>query len=121
MNYIKGTERNQMLLIPEAVDDYISEDNPIRFIEAFVDSLNMIELGFKSAILKTTGRPPYHPSDLLKLYLYGYLPKIRTSRKLENETGKNLEVLWLLKKLIPDFKTIANFRRFNSNRRGVKS
>lgn len=114
MDYIKGIDRGQILLIPEAVDDYIGQDNPIRFIEAFIDSLSMVELGFKSANLQLTGRPPYHPSDLLKLYLYGYLNKIRTSRKLEKAAGNHLELLWLLKKLAPDYKTIANFRRFNS-------
>jgi len=119
MDYIKGTDRKQILLIPEAVDDYITEDNPIRFIEAFVDSLSLVELGFKSANLQLTGRPPYHPTDLLKLYLYGYLNKIRSSRKLEKAAGNHLELLWLLKKLIPDYKTIANFRR--SNKKAIRS
>lgn len=113
MRYIEGVSRNQILLFPEVVDDYIEDDNPVRFIDIFVDSLNMKELGFKYAETKETGRPPYNPRDMLKLYLYGYLNRIRSSRRLEKETHRNLEMMWLLNKLTPDFKTIADFRKDN--------
>lgn len=114
MAYVKGEDRNQITLFPEAVDDYIASDNPVRVIEAFVNSLDMQKLGFQRAEPKNTGRPPYDPRDLLKLYLYGYLNRIRSSRRLETEAGRNLELLWLLRKLKPDFKTIADFRKDNS-------
>lgn len=114
MAYITGEDRNQITLFPEAVDDYIATDNPVRVVEAFVNSLDMQELGFKRSEPNNTGRPSYDPRDLLKLYLYGYLNRIRSSRRLESESGRNLELLWLLKKLKPDFKTIADFRKDNS-------
>jgi len=101
------------MLLPEVIDDYITAENPVRFIDAFVEGLNLEELGFKNAITKTTGRPPYNPSDLLRLYIYGYLNRIRSSRLLEKEIHRNLEVIWLMKKLRPDFKTIADFRKEN--------
>jgi transposase len=85
VNHIQGIPRNQVVLFPEAVEDYIAADNPVRFLDAFVENMNLSKLGFKSALLHSTGRPPYHPADLLKLYLYGYLRKIRSSRKLEAE------------------------------------
>ncbi|OVE76507.1 hypothetical protein BVX98_05875 [bacterium F11] len=113
MDFIQGTSREQILLLPESIDDFITEDNPVRFIEAFVDSLPLKKLGFKS--LPNTGRPPYRPADLLKLYLYGYTNAIRFSRRLEREANRNLELIWLLKKLKPDFKTIADFRKNNAN------
>ena len=113
MDYIRGTARNQVILFPEAVEDYITEDNPVRFIDAFVASLNLSELGFARAQPAETGRPAYDPGDLLRLYLYGYLHRVRSSRMLERETKVNLEVMWLLGKLTPDFKTIADFRRDN--------
>jgi len=113
MDYIRGVTRNQVILFPEAVEDYIIEDNPVRFIDAFVSSLNLNELGFARATLAETGRPAYAPGDLLRLYLYGYLNRVRSSRMLERETKVNLEVMWLLGKLSPDFKTIADFRRDN--------
>jgi len=113
MDYIRGVTRNQVILFPEAVEDYIIEDNPVRFIDAFVSSLNLNELGFARATLAETGRPAYAPGDLLRLYLYGYLNWVRSSRMLERETKVNLEVMWLLGKLSPDFKTIADFRRDN--------
>ncbi len=113
MKHIKGIERRQVILFPEIIDDYITEENPVRFIDAFVDSLDLIGLGFKHAELNTTGRPPYDPSDLLKLYIYGYLNRVRSSRSLEKECKKNVEMMWLLKKLAPDFKTIADFRKDN--------
>lgn len=114
MAYITGEDRNQITLFPEAVDDYIATDNPVRVVEAFVNSLDMQELGFKRSEPNNTGRPSYDPRDLLKLYLYGYLNRIRSSRRLESESGRKLELLWLLKKLKPDFKTIADFRKDNS-------
>jgi transposase len=113
MDYLRGTARNQVILFPEAVEDYITEDNPVRFIDAFVSSLNLNELGFARATPAETGRPAYDPGDLLRLYLYGYLHRVRSSRMLERETKVNLEVMWLLGKLAPDFKTIADFRRDN--------
>jgi len=113
MDYIRGTNRNQVILFPESVEDYITEDNPVRFIDAFVSSLDLAELGFQRAQPAETGRPAYDPADLLRLYLYGYLNRVRSSRMLEREAKVNLEVMWLLGKLRPDFKTIADFRRDN--------
>jgi transposase len=113
MDYIRGTARNQVILFPEAVEDYITEDNPVRFIDAFVSSLKLNELGFARATPAETGRPAYDPGDLLRLYLYGYLHRVRSSRLLEREAKVNLELMWLLGKLAPDFKTIADFRRDN--------
>jgi len=113
MSYIRGTDRSEILLFPEAIDDYITEDNPVRFIDAFVLSLDLVALGFTRATPATTGRPAYDPADLLKLYIYGYLNRIRSSRMLEQETQRNVEVMWLLSKLTPDFKTIADFRKDN--------
>ena len=95
------------------LDDYVDKENPVRFIDAFIDSLNLEKLGFKHSILADTGRPSYDPSDLLKLYVYGYLNQVRSSRKLEKECHRNVEVMWLMKKLAPDFKTIADFRKNN--------
>lgn len=118
MKHIRGMDRNQVILFPEVIDDYVTEENPVRFIDAFVDSLDLIELGFKHAELSPTGRPPYAPADLLKLYIYGYLNRVRSSRFLERECEKNVEVMWLLKKLTPDFKTIADFRK--DNREAIK-
>jgi len=114
VNHISGVDREQITLFPESVDDYISFDNAVRFLDAFVDHLDMASLGFKHASLRETGRPPYHPGDLLKLYLYGYINRIRSSRLLERESKRNLEVMWLLKRLSPDHKTISDFRRSNS-------
>ncbi len=118
MSYIKGINRNQTLLFPEVIEDYIEEDNPVRFIDAYVDSLDLVELEFKYAVEAETGRPPYNPADILKLYIYGYLNSIRSSRKLEQETHRNIEVVWLSKKLHPDFKTIADFRK--DNKKAIK-
>jgi len=100
-------------LLPDAVDDYVGTDNPVRFIEAFVDGLDLERAGFERVQPKRTGRPGYDPGDLLKLYIYGYLNRVRSSRRLEAETHRNLEVMWLLRRLRPDFKTIADFRRDN--------
>src|SRR3982750_3339795 len=113
MAHIRGHDRSQMLLLPEVVDDYVNADNPVRFIEAFVDGLDLAALGFAGTVPKTTGRPGYAPADLLKLYIYGYLNRVRSSRRLEAETHRNIEVIWLLRHLKPDFKTIADFRRDN--------
>lgn len=113
MSYIEGEDRGQRILFPEVLDDYISEDNVVRFVDAYVDGLEMEELEFKQSAPKETGRPPYDPRDLLKLYIYGYLNRLRTSRMLERECGRNLELMWLMRKLRPDFKTIADFRKEN--------
>ena len=113
MAHLSGHDRSQLLLLPEAVDDYVAADNPVRFIEAFVDGLDLAALGFIGTVPKATGRPGYAPGDLLKLYIYGYLNRTRSSRRLEAETHRNIEVIWLLRHLKPDFKTIADFRRIN--------
>jgi transposase len=113
MTYITGHDRCQMLLLPEAVDDYVGADNPVRFIDAFVDRLDLAAAGFTRVVPEATGRPGYAPGDLLKLYIYGYLNRVRSSWRLEAETHRNLEVIWLLGHLKPDFKTIADFRRDN--------
>lgn len=113
MGYIKGEERNQTFLLPDSIDEYVDENNPVRIIDVYVDQLNMVELTFTRATSPTMGRPPYDPKDLMKLYLYGYLNRVRSSRRLEQEAARNLEVIWLLKKLRPDFKTIADFRKDN--------
>jgi len=113
MNYIAGSDRGEALLLPEVLDDYITPENPVRFIDAFVAQLDLGRAGFSNAQLKETGRPPYDPGDLLRLYLYGYLNRVRSSRGLEREAARNLELIWLLRKLRPDFKTIADFRRDN--------
>ena len=113
MGFIEGVPRHQMVMLPEVLDNYVAEDNPVRFIDAFVDSLDLQALGFERAIPKETGRPPYNPGSLLKLYIYGYLNRVRSSRRLEAEANRNVEVMWLLGKLAPDFKTIADFRRDN--------
>jgi transposase len=113
MTHILGHDRSQLLLLPEAVDDYVGAENPVRFIDAFVDGLDLAALGFIGTVPKATGRPGYAPADLLKLYIYGYLNRVRSSRRLEAETHRNIEVIWLLRHLKPDFKTIADFRRDN--------
>jgi transposase len=113
MTHIAGLERDQLLLLPEAVDDYVGSDNPVRFIDAFVEGLDLTAAGFLRVEAKAMGRPGYAPGDLLKLYIYGYLNRVRSSRRLETECHRNIEVLWLLRTLKPDFKTIADFRRDN--------
>jgi len=113
MGHKTGTERSQSLLLPERVEDYVGENNPVRFIDAFVDGLDLDALGFKRVKPKGTGRPGYDPADMLKLYVYGYLNRVRSSRRLEAETHRNLEVIWLMRQLKPDFKTIADFRKVN--------
>ena len=116
--FIQGEARHQTTLFPEALDDYITEENPIRVIDAFVDSIDLLGLGFKT-IPADTGRPGYHPSMMLKLFIYGYLNRIQSSRRLERESGRNVELMWLLERLSPDFKTIADFRKDNS--KGIKN
>ncbi len=111
MEHIRGQSRQQSSLFPEVLDDFIPASHPVRVIDAFVDSLDLKALGFAKVETAATGRPPYHPADMLKLYLYGYLNQVRSSRRLERESARNLELLWLLKRLCPDFKTIANFRK----------
>ncbi len=113
MTHISGFERSQLLLLPEAVDDYVGADDPVRFIDAFVDELDLAAAGFCRVEPQATGRPGYAPGDLLKLYIYGYLNRVRSSRRLAVECQRNIEVIWLLRTLKPDFKTIADFRRDN--------
>jgi transposase len=112
-NYVEGTHRSQRIFLPDTLDEYVSQENPVRFIDAFVDRLDLKKLGFQHSEPNEEGRPPYDPRDMLKLYVYGYLNQIRSSRKLERECHRNVEVLWLMKKLAPDFKTIADFRKEN--------
>jgi transposase len=111
--FIEGEDRAQITLLPECLDDYIAEDNPVRVVEAFIDELDLGALGFAGVRPTVTGRPSYHPSVLLKLYLYGYLNRIQSSRRLERESQRNVELMWLTGKLAPDFKTIADFRHDN--------
>ena len=113
MPHIAGHNRSQALLLPESVDDYVGPENPVRFIDAFVEGLDLAAAGFVRVAPQVTGRPGYAPKDLLKLYVYGYLNRVRSSRRLEAETHRNIEVIWLLRHLKPDFKTIADFRRDN--------
>ena len=113
MNFICGTNRKQGTLLPDTVDDYVSANNPVCVIDAYVESLDMKSLGFEKYEPNDTGRPMYNPKDLLKLYLYRYMNRVRSSRNLEAETKRNLEVIWLLGKLSPDHKTIARFRQNN--------
>jgi transposase len=111
--FIEGADRSQTGLFPERLEDWIDEDNPVRVIDAFVDALDLNELAFDRAISAATGRPGYHPSVLLKLYIYGYLNRVQSSRRLEREAGRNVEVMWLTGRLVPDHKTIADFRKDN--------
>lgn len=111
--FVEGEYRRQDFLLPASLDDYVSEDNPVRVVEAFINELDLAALGFEGMEPATTGRPAYHPSTLLKIYLYGYLNRVQSSRRLEREAGRNIELMWLTGRLAPDFKTIANFRRDN--------
>lgn len=111
--FIEGENRSQSVLFPEKLDDYIGEDNPVRVMDAFVDSLPLQKLGFEGMEPEETGRPSYHPATLLKIYIYGYLNRIQSSRRLERETQRNVELVWLTGRLSPDFKTIADFRKDN--------
>src|SRR5690554_7488227 len=111
MGYIEGVDRNQVVLFPEALDDYVAADSTVRVIDAFVAGLDLKALGFQRAEPAAAGAPGYDPRLLLGLYIYGYLNRTRSSRRLEAETHRNLEVIWLMRKLRPDHKTIAEFRR----------
>ena len=111
--FISGEDREQLALFPERLNDCISDDNPVRFIDLFIDELDLLKLGFDKVEPADTGRPSYHPSTLLKIYIYGYLNRIQSSRRLERETQRNLEMIWLTGRLSPDFKTIADFRKDN--------
>jgi len=111
--FVEGADRGQSTLFPECLEDWIGEDNPVRVIDVFVGELDLAELGFDGIEPEVTGRPSYHPSALLKLYIYGYLNRVQSSRRLEREAGRNLELLWLLGRLAPDHKTIADFRKDN--------
>src|SRR5438876_4585441 len=112
--FVEGIDRGQSTLFPECVEDWISEGNPVRVIDVFVDALDLAEMAFEGVDPAATGRPAYHPSVLLKLYIYGYLNRIQSSRRLEREAGRNLEVMWLTGRLVHDHKTIADFRKDNS-------
>src|SRR5438132_12885671 len=111
--FVEGTDRGQSTFFPECLEDWICEDNPVRVIDVFVDKLDLTELRFVGVDPEATGRPSYHPSVLLKLYIYGYLNRVHSSRRLEREAGRNVEVMWLLARLAPDHKTIADFRKDN--------
>src|ERR1700694_1060753 len=111
--FVEGMDRGQSTLFPECLEDWIDEDNPVRAIDVFVDVLELAVLGFNGVYSEITGRPSYHPSVLLKLYIYGYLNRVQSSRRLEREAGRNVEVLWLTGRLVPDHKTIADFRKDN--------
>jgi len=111
--FVEGIDRGQSTLFPECLEDWIDEDNPVRAIDVFVDGLELAELGFNGVDPEITGRPSYHPSVLLKLYIYGYLNRVQSSRRLEREAGRNVEVLWLTGRLAPDHKTISDFRKDN--------
>ena len=109
--FVEGTDRGQATLFPECLGDWINEDNPVRVIDALVDKLDLSRMGFEGVVAEATGRPSYHPSVLLKLYIYGYLNRVQSSRRLEREGGRNVEVMWLTGRLTPDHKTIADFRK----------
>ena len=111
--FIEGESRTQSTLLPERLDDYIADTNPVRVVDVFVDELDLGSQGFSGVDAAATGRPAYHPAVLLKLYIYGYLHRIQSSRRLEREAGRNVELMWLLGRLSPDFKTIAEFRKNN--------
>jgi transposase len=113
-DHVQGFSRHQVVLLPDRLDDYVEEENPVRFIDAFVDHLNLSELGFRHAEPEDTGRPSYDPGDLLKLHIYGYLNQVRSSRRMEKECRRNVEVMWLMGRLTPDHKTIADFRKDNA-------
>src|SRR4029077_1570214 len=111
--FVEGADRGQSTLFPDRREDWIGEDNPVRVIDVFVDELDLGALGFGGVSPEITGRPSYHPAVLLKLYIYGYLNRVQSSRRLERETRRNVEVMWLIGRLAPDHKTIADFRKDN--------
>lgn len=112
-HFVEGADRGQASFLPARVEDYVAPDNPVRVIDAFVDELDLAELGFARVRPAATGRPGYAPGTMLKLYVYGYVHQLTSSRKLEREAGRNIELMWLMGKLVPDFKTIADFRHDN--------
>ncbi|MFK7860911.1 MAG: transposase [Granulosicoccus sp.] len=116
--FIEGDNLQQATLFPERLDDYIIKGNPVRVVDVFIDSLDLTELGFKT-VAEKTGRPGFHPTTMLKLYVCGYLNRVQSSRRLEREAQRNVELMWLLGRLAPDFKTIADFRKDNG--RGIKA
>lgn len=118
-HHIKGQDRHQVTLLPEALDDFVTEDKPVRVIDVFVDRLQLDSLGFEGVNAKQTGRLGYHPATMLKLYIYGYLSRIQSSRRLEKQAHRNVELMWLLERLTLDFKTIADFRK--NNGKGIKN
>ena len=111
--FVAGMDRGQATLLPECLEDWVDESNPIRVIDAFVDALDLRKLGFEGMDPAEIGRPAYHPSVHLKLYIYGYLNRVQSSRRLEREASRNVEVMWMLGRLAPDHKTIADFRKDN--------
>lgn len=111
--FVQGENRTQGTLLPELLDDYVTENNAVRVIDVFVDQLDLGKLGFAGVEPEATGRPSCHPSTLLKITIYGYLNRIQSTRRLELETQRNVEVMWLISRLMPDFKTIASFRKDN--------
>src|SRR4249919_3162054 len=111
--FVQGVDRQQATLLPEYLDDWVDESNPVRAVDVFVDALDLRDLGFDGVDPAATGRPGYHPSAMLKLYIFGYLNRVQSSRRLEREAGRNLEVMWLTGRLVPDHKTIADFRKDN--------
>src|ERR1700681_4438096 len=111
--FVIADDRSQSTLFPERLDDYLGEDNPVRAIDVFVDELDLAKLGFGGVEPEATGRPAYHPATLLKIYVYGYLNRVQSSRRLERECQRNIELVWLTGRLMPDFKTIADFRKDN--------
>ena len=111
--FVEGVDRDQAMLFPECLEDWVEENNAVRVIEAFVEGLDLGGLGFSGVDPQATGRPAYHPSVLLKLYIYGYLNRVQSSRRLEREAGRNVEAMWLTGRLVPDHKTIADFRKDN--------
>jgi transposase len=112
--FVSGADRSQTTLFPEWVDDWVDEDNPVCVVDAFVDALDLGELGYDGVVPETTGRPSDHPALVLKLSIYGYLNRVQSSRRLEREAGRNVEVLWLTGRLVPDHKTVADFRKDNT-------
>src|ERR1700733_926314 len=111
--FVEGAERSQTTLLPECLDDFIAEDNPVRIVDAFVKELELVSLGFEGTTPASTGRPSYHPAVLLKIYIYGYLNRVQSSRRLERECQRNVELMWLTGRLARGVKTIAEFRRSN--------
>src|SRR4029077_19002796 len=117
--FIDGEDRMQQTLLPHCLEDYVGEENPVRVIEVFIEELDLAALGFSGMTPAATGRPAYHPSTLLKIYLYGYLNRLQSSRRLEREAQRNIELMWLVGRLAPDFKTIGDFRK--DNREGIRA